>query len=889
MALLVNYEGTYAPPQKLWYLVDGVWKEVINVFESSVQQDIAILDQNRIKQDQVVNALGSRAMELLAKVDGSDPTIPIETDPVKIEAILKEFEIVNLELEVAKTEQVVLTKYLFEQKAQIEYIKLVSEGEQALEKIAKMVYNPVEWQVIRIAPQSTLDERLEMAIQHGLETNDRIFNYGLVYYRLYKVSGSDQNDNIEYLKEQFKRRLNKVAFAAGIEPTNYIFTIDSVQNVYTEVNAFVNAGARRIEDFLASIKDQQKYILDKIESAKVAMAALEEKVVNGEITKVNGKIITSSDNANLQVPLGDVLLKYQNVTTFNELVSTATLQDIAAGIKQQADYPGVIKLNADANALNTKIQSIQNFQAVNAVIQNDLVSGKVTFNLNILTSKKVSLMPSKALFWSTPLGDSGIAGGIVSYGTSYTTAGTYRFKNNEMVTLSTIYTAIVNALSFGTNEITLGVTFAAGEQPKIVTVVNGNLYVYGNVEDEITLSSNQTSVVNVSSSPTSDSKLELSTSFNIHEQPHHSIVFVKGNASVTTESSLTLMVYHPTLNGLFYANTEDSKLAESTIVSTPVFEYAFNIRPIQNLNYVSQIESFSFNAKEIPLTDYFKNNDNIITQIKEEIAENTFNFNTKAISPADGMSYNDNIISQLSSEIVANSFAFNPARIISDGMKDQDNIIEQNKESLNVPIDVFNFNAFQMNAYTTQRNGLAQEAGYTVGSSYGGMVIIKPLATEIDPILNTVAGIKTSSGINKNLDYYQKTRVVIASQTGLAIYETSVEEDKLNKVIDSIPRAINPSNVKVYQPKTLLGDPINVTIVEIPRIATSTNNVVHTPSLVDNINYVADGISNISTITGIITSTTEGLIDSDRPKLLNKDVSSLVAPTTQINPGVVLN
>ena len=164
MALLVNYEGTYLPPQKLWYLVDGVWKEVVNVFESTAQQDIAVLDQNRIKQDKVVNALGSRATELLAKIDGSDPTIPIETDPVKIEEILKEFEIVNLQLEVAKTEQVVLTKYLFEQKAQMEYIKLVSEGEQALEKIAKNVLNPVEWLVIRIAPQSTLDERLEVAI-----------------------------------------------------------------------------------------------------------------------------------------------------------------------------------------------------------------------------------------------------------------------------------------------------------------------------------------------------------------------------------------------------------------------------------------------------------------------------------------------------------------------------------------------------------------------------------------------------------------------------------------------------------------------------------------------------------------------------------------------------
>lgn len=204
-----------------------------------------------------------------------------------------------------------------------------------------------------------------MAIQHGLDTNDRIFNYGLVYYRLFKVSGTDPNDNLDYLKEQFKRRLNKVAFDAGIEPTNYVLTVDSVQNVYVEVNAFVNAGAKRIEDYLASVKDQQKYILDKIEDAKVAMAALEEKVITGEIIKVDGKIQTLSSKPELVVPLGDTLLKYQNVTSFPQLVSTNTLQDIAAGTKAAANYPGVIKLNSDAVSLNEKLQSIQEFQTVN--------------------------------------------------------------------------------------------------------------------------------------------------------------------------------------------------------------------------------------------------------------------------------------------------------------------------------------------------------------------------------------------------------------------------------------------------------------------------------------------------------------------------------------------
>ena len=215
MALLVNYEGTYLPPQKLWYLVDGVWKEVVNVFENNAQQEVAVL----------------------ARIDGINPAVPLETDPAQIESLLNEINTIELQLSITKTEQVVLTKKLFEAKAQMEYLKLVTEGEHALERIATQVINPAEWGVIRIAPQSTLDERLEVVIQHGLDTNDRIFNYGLVYYRLYKIGSADQNDDLNYLKDQFKRRLNKSAFELGIEPTNYVFTTDNIQNVYVECTA----------------------------------------------------------------------------------------------------------------------------------------------------------------------------------------------------------------------------------------------------------------------------------------------------------------------------------------------------------------------------------------------------------------------------------------------------------------------------------------------------------------------------------------------------------------------------------------------------------------------------------------------------------------------------
>ena len=893
MALLVNYEGTYLPPQKLWYLVDGVWKEVVNVFESTAQQDIAILDQNRIKQDQVVNALGSRATELLAKVDGSDPTIPIETDPVKIEEILKEFEIVNLQLEVAKTEQVVLTKYLFEQKAQMEYIKLVSEGEQALEKIAKNVINPVEWQVIRIAPQSTLDERLEIAIQHGLDTNDRIFNYGLVYYRLYKISGTDPNDDLEYLKEQFKRRLNKVAYNAGTEPTNYVLTVDSVQNVYVEVNAFVNAGAKRIEDYLASVKDQQKYILDKIENAKVAMATLEEKVITGDIVKVDGKIQTISSKPELVVPLGDVLLKYQNVTSFPQLVSTTTLQDIAAGTKDAANYPGVNKLNSDAISLNEKIQSIQEFQTVNGGIQNDLVTGKYVFNLTVLASKKTTLVPAKTLFWSSPLGETGVSSGTVSYAQTYTSSGTYKFKNDEMVKLSTTYTAIINALIASTSTATLGVTFFLGEHPRIISIKDGAVYAYGETS-VVESKTNQVAIINSKVVATSATNLELNTTFNAKEQPHTSIIFVKENAIVTTESSVNLAVYHPVINGLFYANTEDSDLNASTNISTPVYEYSLNIHQLPALDYVpaNGLSSFNFNTKEIPLTDYFQNNDNIIIQVVEEIVPVVLNFNTFAISPANYFKYNDNIINQdvanyNLTEVIGASFNFNVAHtLMVNAMKNNDNIIEQ---VVSEPI-LFNFNTFKINSFATQKNGIGQETSYTAGASINGIQIIKPTSKEIEASLGSLESIRNTNGFYLNLDYYQRTRNIIASQTGLAILELPYPSDTLNKLIDSIPRMITPYAVTIYTP-VYPDDLINVVKVDTPLLTTMTSTRTYIPDQDrnhDKLNSDLNGITNVATMITYTLSESEGLSDSNRPELLNKDVTSIAVPALQLNVGVTL-
>ena len=902
MALLVNYEGSYLPPQKLWYLVDGVWKEVTNIFENAAQQELAVLDQERIKQDQVVAALQTKSVALMASIDGSDPSIPLVEDPAAIEAILMEVEVLNLQLQVAQTEQVVVTKQLFEQKAQLEYIKLVTQGETALAKIGNVVTNPDDWKVIRIAPQSTLGERLEVVIQSGLDTNDRVFNYGLVYYRLFKVNSVDANDNLDLLKAEFQRRLDIDGYTLGVEPTNYILTIDTIQNVYTEVNQFVNSGAKRIEDYLASIKDQQKFILDQIEESKASMVQLEEiKIANPEAVPVNenGTIITSATNNDLKVPLGDKLLSYQNVTSFDQLVSTSTLQDIAAGTKDIADYPGVLQLNKDASALNEKLQSVQAFQEVNNQIQNDLISGNSVFNLTVLNTKKAGLTGSKTLFWTSQLGNSTVSssGGSLSYSQTYTSSGTYKFKNNELVVLSTKYTAIINGLLSSTSTVTLGVTFYDGEQPKIISVKNGSIYAYDG-SSKIASKAIQTSIVSANKAHTSNDKTSTYTKFNTVEQPHHNIVFVKENASVTTPSDVTLSVYQPVINGLFYANTEDSGLALATTFSTPIYEYSLRITQLVNMMNVpaNGQESFSFNAKEIPLTDYFKNNDNIISQITEEITPGLLSFNAKEIPLTDYFKNNDNIISQITGEITPGLLSFNASHIImTDFMVKNDNIIQQDKDSLSTPIDAFSFNIKQTNSYLTVKNGYGQDTGYTVGSSINGMVIIKPTSSVNDPfqelksLVQTSANLRENDGTYKSLDFYQKTRYVISTQTGLIICNPPFEGEILNKLVDAMPRMVTSSSVRVFDTDSLRMDLINAQILDVPRIITSTaaktmeDVYTNTPYTLDKLN------SNESGVTQIITQISTVPMEPDRFELLNKDTSSIPSPAIQLNPGVTLS
>ena len=906
MALLVNYEGAYVAPDKLWYLVDGVWKEVANIFESSIQNEIAILDQNRIKQDQTVTALTTKLETLMAQIDGTNPTIPMVDDPILIEKIVQEAEICQLQLDVAKTEQVVLTKKLFEQKAQIEYIKLVTEGEHALEKISFMVNNPADWMVIRIAPQSTLDERLEMAIQHDLPDANRIFNYGLVYYRLYKVDGeaSLKINDLEYLKTQFKRRMCKTAYTNNTEPDNYILTIDSVQNVYAEVNAFVNAGAQRIEDYLKSIRDQQKYILDKIESAKTSLTTLNEIK---EATNID-TLTSIATKEELKTPIGSALLEYQNVTDFNQLVSTETLVGISNGTLDANNYSGLIKLNADALALTEKINAVSEFITVNAEIQNEIVSTPESFSINTLTTKKAATANSKVLFWNSPLGATTLSSssGIVKYQQTYSAGGTYKFKSDELVKLSTNYTAIINAILARTENVKFGVTLNPRDQVRIINVVNNNLYVYD--QDDINLKTNHTAIINTKKANTATFNVGGMDTvlFNTKEQPHHSLVYVKKANTVTSESNIMKMaVIHPIINGLAYSNTEEFNPTSSTKFSSITFDYAFNIRPLHALDADPAGltgHTFDFNAKEIPISNYFVNNDNIVTQVKELITEYTIGFNIVHI-PNDLMLKNDNIIVQQVSSSKDNTLGFNIVCIPNEQFLRNDNIIEQQVSSSKENDMSSMFNAKQTNNYFNVKNGYGQSTSYTTELAISGIqVIVIPDIEELKSLYPTTVNSnlgtnRDKDGLYRRTDFYQASRIVISSQTGLTPIEFDSTDEMMNKLPDEVTRIIAQSKTKVYTPSNYKSDLLNsnqiddtAKIVTLNNFAQITLNETNASELL-NVDITASDLSNGGLWgtypTTLITSKVHEEASGDEK--LNIDYSSIPVITSQLNTGVVLD
>jgi hypothetical protein len=601
------------------------------------------------------------------------------------------------------------------------------------------------------------------------------------------------------------------------------------------------------------------------------------------------------------------------------LVSTQVLNDIAAGTKDINDYPGIQKLNNDAVALNEKVQAIKDFQEINSTIVNDLASGAITFNLNILSTKKQSLNVSKNLFWNSPLGDSTISnsGGQISFTQTYTSSGTYKFKNNELVNLSTTYVSIINALVANTKPGTLAVTFTAGEQPKIIQIIDGYVYAYGE-ESPIIPSVNQKAIINVSEVYTKEIDISTNIGRNEKAQPHTAIPVVKENYTFTTDPNVNLKVFHPTINGLFYANTVEVNLSSNTLFTTPTFEYAFNIRQLQNLETpVSSIsESFGFNAKEIPLTNWFINNDNIISQVKEEIKEVSFNFNAFVI-PLDNFTNNDNIITQVKEDLDTWSggiLIFNPSlEPLPSVSSKNDNIIEQDVEAST--FGFITFNAQKVNSYDKIKNGYAVLDWDRVES----VLESAPGFTVIEYNLNNSNATNTSNlekfekwydtfGKPKKeysiLELGQKTRLIIASQTGLGIKEFEYPDDTLNKLAESVPRMLTALNVRIHEPESVmeklnsLKEPYDA-VLQVTTLNNSkefnlnkpeVSGIFETSSYINNncLNSLEGDIAIISTLNSNQLYHENTWSKTNSSEYLNVDNASIPVPTIQLNPGVTL-
>lgn len=854
MALLVNYEGTYVEPQKLWYLIDGAWKEVQQVFESPIQNEIALADTERIKLDQTVLGLTTKMEELQYQINGGSPTVPVLTDPVQILEAQKQLDIATLQLNVAKIEQVIVTKELFEQKAQIEYKKLILQGEIALEKITTLVNNPEEWGVIRLDPQGPLDERLEVAITHGLITNERLFTYGSMEYRLYKLDQIEQVDNLVYLADNFKRRLAKTDYTNGTVATNFIMKTQTVKEAIIDVNGFVNSGAQRIEDYLFSLKAQSKYILDGIadvQDSLVQLAAIQTPNTDGTFASVNTKT---------DVNLGSILLKSQGVTTYDALVNTQILNEISAGTKVSTDYVGYTKIVTNQESLEEKIYSMQEFRETNEQIQNDMVTNKISFvSLNVLSTQKVKLAPAKNLFWSSPLSDASVSKTQLPYIQGYTSSGMYQFKTDEMVTLSTEYVSIISAILTNTTEVTLGVSH--GTYPiRIIQVLENNTFTVG---PEVQFNFNdQPKIINVKEVITGEPLLPAEV--NEKDQHHTAIPFVKYANTVTPDDIVELSVYHPIINSIFYPNTYEFSFSECTKLSTEEYEMAFNISVLE---YKDEVKSFSFNAYSTKAE--YERYDNIVSFVESN--ECTFTFNTfstnnefeRAQNPVSFVESNECLISfNMTSVLPVTDISSYDSAVV---------IVQESNEC------TFDFNCSQMRS--KQLNGYSQATGFSVTGTIGSIPEIV-IDSGTDNTLETI----TYDVLTQRLETAKKTQVVITSQTGLVIIDVESEfVDLVNISKSNIPRILTSSGLRI---NIIDSDLVNIQRADVVRVTTGT--YTGTTTYVDDYDMcnLAIGVNRIATVTQ--DNTVNDVSTTETYQNVNKDSESIVYTAQQLNPGITL-
>ena len=854
MALLVNYEGTYVEPQKLWYLIDGAWKEVQQVFESPIQNEIALADTERIKLDQTVLGLTTKIEELNYQINGGSPTVPVLTDPAQLLEAQKQLDIATLQLDVAKIEQVIATKELFEQKAQIEYKKLILQGEIALEKITTLVNNPDEWGVIRLDPQGPLDERLEVAITHGLLTNERLFTYGSMEYRLYKLDQIEDIDNLVYLADNFKRRLAKTDYTNGTVALNYIMKTQTVKEAIIDVNGFVNSGAQRIEDYLFSLKEQSKYILDGISAVQdslIQLAAIQTPNVDGTFASVNTKT---------DVNLGTILLKSQGVTSYDSLVSTQVLNDIAAGTKVSTDYVGYTKIVTSQNSLEEKIYSMQEFRETNEQIQNDMVTNKISFvTLNVLSTQKVKLAPAKNLFWSSPLSDATVSKTQLPYIPGYTSAGTYQFKVDELVTLSTQYISIISAILTHTAEVTLGVSH--GTHPiRIIQVLENNTFTVG---PEVRFTFNdQPKIINVSE--VNSGNPILLNEVNEKDQHHTAIPFVQYANTKAPDDIVELSVYHPIINSIFYPNTYEFSFNECTKLSTEEYEMAFNISVLE---YKDEVKSFNFNTYSTKAE--YERTENVVSFIESSdctLLFNTFLTNNEFERAQNAVSFIESLDCPL-------SFNMTSALPVTD-ISTYDSAVVSFIESSDC---IINFNCIQTRS--KQLNGYSQATSFTVTGTIGSVQEIT-IDSNNEATLDTI----TYDVLTQRLETAKKTQIVITSQTGLVITDIETDfVDLINISKTNIPRILTSSGLRI---NIIESDLVNIQRSDVTRITSGT--YTGTTTYVDDYDMcnLAIGVNRIATSDDLVV--VNDVSTTDTYQNVNKDIESIVYNAEQLNPGIIL-
>lgn len=505
-----------------------------------------------------------------------------------------------------------------------------------------------------------------------------------------------------------------------------------------------------------------------------------------------------------------------------------------------------------------------------------------------------------------------------------TPSGTYKFRNNELVTLRTTFTAIINAMSAETKVWEFGVITKNGYIPNIISVEVADTVVF-DIQNFSNVSGKGISIVNALDATTIETNTDDFINVNDKEQPHTSIIFVKEAEVVDTPNDTLLQVSHPVINILYEATTENVLFTSSNVdgivgrnlltVNSEPYDYAFSI--FQDTLLSKSDISFSFNTKEIPLTDYFVNNDNIITQVFEEIRESSFSFNAKEIPMLDYFINNDNVITQIFEEIKEVSFDFNAKSIPIEGMKYNDNIIDQPVEY--ITSSSFSFNTKQTNDYLNVKNGYGQDTVYIVNTNpndptypinLNGITIIKLISAEEDAagvtssisinatdknyssLIDTVSLYRNNFGDYNIMSLYSKTRNILTSQTLCKPYSMKALDDKLNIAIDSMPRMVISSTIKIanldnYEMDKL--SPINIIDESIPIITTNTTNTtidINDEYKFDKLNSLNGDITQVITLINTITKT-ELDLDSGS-SLLNKEIASIPSPAIQLNPGVIL-